>query len=124
MVRFGVQTGEKTRQPNDEHIRAGEYSRFELEPPFKPQLSSETDTSFFDPEFTLEPASLSPPPSPAAAEEGEGDKDDFDAVWGDLVSLAESVFSQFSYLGSSHSSGLQRSISSASSASVAVESNA
>lgn len=81
-----------------------------VEPPFKAHLSSETDTSFFDPEFTEEPAHLSPPPSPTPPrQEPSEDDNDFDAVWGDLVSLAESVFSQFSYLGSSCSSGSRRS---------------
>merc|ERR1719150_588805 len=93
-----------------------------VEPPYKPQLTSETDTSFFDPEFTEEPANLSPPPSPAPMppprQELPADDDDFDAVWGDLVSLAESVFSQFSYLGSSCSSGSRFSDGTTSSATV------
>ena len=94
----------------------------QVEPPYKPQLTSETDTSFFDPEFTEEPANLSPPPSPAPLppprQELPADDDDFDAVWGDLVSLAESVFSQFSYLGSSCSSGSRFSDGTTSSVSV------
>uniref|UniRef100_A0A915NTB0 non-specific serine/threonine protein kinase n=1 Tax=Meloidogyne floridensis TaxID=298350 RepID=A0A915NTB0_9BILA len=35
--------------------------RKEIEPPFKPQLSSESDTSYFDSEFTREAVQLTPP---------------------------------------------------------------
>lgn len=37
--------------------------RKEIEPPFKPQLKSETDTSYFDQEFTREAVQLTPPPA-------------------------------------------------------------
>jgi len=36
--------------------------RKEIEPPFRPQLSSDTDTSYFDQEFTREAVQLTPPP--------------------------------------------------------------
>uniref|UniRef100_A0A915CSZ5 non-specific serine/threonine protein kinase n=1 Tax=Ditylenchus dipsaci TaxID=166011 RepID=A0A915CSZ5_9BILA len=35
--------------------------RKEIEPPFRPQLASETDTSYFDQEFTREAVQLTPP---------------------------------------------------------------
>uniref|UniRef100_A0A1I7YWD2 non-specific serine/threonine protein kinase n=1 Tax=Steinernema glaseri TaxID=37863 RepID=A0A1I7YWD2_9BILA len=37
--------------------------RKEIEPPFKPQISSMTDTSYFDQEFTSEQVALTPPPA-------------------------------------------------------------
>ncbi|CAF4759775.1 unnamed protein product, partial [Rotaria magnacalcarata] len=32
-----------------------------IEPPFKPDLDSDTDTRYFDSEFTNEPVCLTPP---------------------------------------------------------------
>ncbi|KJH47669.1 kinase domain protein [Dictyocaulus viviparus] len=37
--------------------------RKEIEPPYKPSVQSETDTSYFDKEFTSAPVQLTPPPS-------------------------------------------------------------
>ncbi|CAJ0559477.1 unnamed protein product, partial [Mesorhabditis spiculigera] len=37
----------------------------EIEPPFKPLVTSETDTSYFDKEFTSEAVQLTPPPARA-----------------------------------------------------------
>lgn len=37
----------------------------EIEPPFKPLVQSDTDTSYFDKEFTSEPVQLTPPPARA-----------------------------------------------------------
>ncbi|KAK0411710.1 hypothetical protein QR680_005798 [Steinernema hermaphroditum] len=37
--------------------------RKEIDPPFKPQISSMTDTSYFDQEFTSEHVALTPPPA-------------------------------------------------------------
>ncbi|CAJ0568037.1 unnamed protein product, partial [Mesorhabditis spiculigera] len=34
----------------------------EIEPPFKPLVTSDTDTSYFDTTFTSEPVQLTPPP--------------------------------------------------------------
>jgi RAC serine/threonine-protein kinase len=39
--------------------------RKEVDPPFKPQLSSEIDTTYFDQEFTREAVQLTPPPARA-----------------------------------------------------------
>lgn len=38
-----------------------------MEPPFKPQVTSETDTRYFDEQFTREPVQLSPVRAPAPA---------------------------------------------------------
>lgn len=34
---------------------------FQIQPPFKPQVSSDTDTRYFDEQFTKEPVQLTPP---------------------------------------------------------------
>lgn len=53
-----------------------------IEPPFKPQVLSDTDTRYFDSEFTGESVELTPPPDPA----------------GPLSAIVEERrFSQFSY---------------------------
>lgn len=48
---------------------------FQLTPPFKPQVTSETDTRYFDREFTGESVQLTPPdpvePLVSIAEESE-----------------------------------------------------
>lgn len=41
----------------------GRIYRKEIAPPFIPNLTSETDTSYFDQEFTREPVQLTPPPA-------------------------------------------------------------
>ncbi|CAB3398548.1 unnamed protein product [Caenorhabditis bovis] len=37
--------------------------RKEIEPPYKPNVQSDTDTSYFDAEFTSQPVQLTPPPA-------------------------------------------------------------
>ncbi len=71
----------------------------QIPPPFKPQVSSDTDTRYFDTEFTGESVELTPP------DEG-GAPSDFSAI----PEVDESTFSQFSYqdtgsvmTGSAHS---------------------
>lgn len=64
------------------------FSSFiQIEPPFKPQVTSETDTRYFDQEFTGESVQLTPPDQ------------------GTLDSISEEqehvYFQQFSYHGSS-----------------------
>ncbi|CAI4223048.1 unnamed protein product [Auanema sp. JU1783] len=41
----------------------GRLYRKEIEPPYKPMVQSETDTSYFDAEFTSAPVQLTPPPA-------------------------------------------------------------
>ena len=41
-------------------------SRDQLEPPFKPQVTSETDTQYFEEQFTREPVQLTPPKGTAS----------------------------------------------------------
>ena len=68
-----------------------------MAPPFKPQVTSDTDTRYFDELFTGEMVNLTPPasePAAAAAEVLPG----FD---GDMDSLP--YFKQFSYHGSKNS---------------------
>lgn len=82
---------------------------FQLTPPFKPQVTSDTDTRYFDSEFTGESVELTPPENA-----------------GPLNSIAEELennqpyFSQFSYQDIS-SSTLGSTIS-ASSSSLAIHS--
>jgi RAC serine/threonine-protein kinase len=58
-----------------------------LEPPFKPQVMSETDTRYFDTEFTGESVELTPPDT------SEGGLSDISTI----AEVDESTFSQFSY---------------------------
>lgn len=62
----------------------------QIEPPFKPQVTSETDTRYFDQVFTGESVQLTPPPN------READLDNEEA--GPRISSA--VFNQFSFHGS------------------------
>lgn len=76
---------------------------FQIPPPFKPQVTSDTDTRYFDSEFTGESVELTPPENP-----------------GPLNSIAEELeqpyFQQFSYqdLGSTLGSSAAISASSSS----------
>merc|ERR1712226_888526 len=56
-----------------------------LEPPFRPQVMSDTDTRYFDTEFTGESVELTPP-------DAEGPSDITS-----IPEVDESTFSQFSY---------------------------
>ena len=62
-------------------------SLFQIEPPFKPQVMSETDTKYLDTEFTGESVELTPPE--------EGGLTDFSTI----AEVDESTFSKFSYKG-------------------------
>ncbi|GMT11921.1 hypothetical protein PFISCL1PPCAC_3218 [Pristionchus fissidentatus] len=68
---------EITQQPFFESIDWPRLYNKEIEPPFKPLVQSETDTTYFDREFTSEPVQLTPPPVRAGplASVPEGDED-------------------------------------------------
>lgn len=53
---------EITQQPFFASIDWPRLYNKEIEPPFKPLVQSETDTTYFDREFTSEPVQLTPPP--------------------------------------------------------------
>ncbi|KAF8383250.1 akt-1 [Pristionchus pacificus] len=53
---------EITQQPFFESIDWPKLYNKEIEPPFKPLVQSDTDTTYFDREFTSEPVQLTPPP--------------------------------------------------------------
>lgn len=57
---------------------------FQLEPPFRPQVMSETDTRYFDTEFTGESVELTPPDESALSESA-------------IQEVDESTFEEFSY---------------------------
>ncbi|VDD90382.1 unnamed protein product [Enterobius vermicularis] len=61
--------------------------RKEYPPPFRPLVTSETDTSYFDEEFTSAPVQLTPPASKKGPLEMDTDVDDFD----------DSAFDQFPF---------------------------
>lgn len=61
---------------------------FQIEPPFKPQVTSDTDTRYFDKVFTGESVQLTPPPN---------DPDEQDAE--------KKIFNQFSFHGSTSTLG-------------------
>nr|QNL15267.1 RAC serine/threonine-protein kinase [Littorina littorea] len=68
-----------------------------ITPPFKPQVTSDTDTRYFDEQFTAEKVNLTPPkeePAAAVAEVLPGFDDEMDSV---------PYFEQFSYHGSKSS---------------------
>ncbi|EPB68068.1 protein kinase domain protein [Ancylostoma ceylanicum] len=50
------------QQPFFKPIDWEKLYRKEIEPPYKPSVQSETDTSYFDKEFTSAPVQLTPPP--------------------------------------------------------------
>ncbi|WKY10369.1 hypothetical protein Q1695_002597 [Nippostrongylus brasiliensis] len=56
---------EVCQQPFFKPIDWEKLYRKEIEPPYKPSVQSETDTSYFDKEFTSAPVQLTPPPSRA-----------------------------------------------------------
>ena len=60
------------------------HSSFQLEPPFRPQVMSETDTRYFDTEFTGESVELTPPDESALSESA-------------IQEVDESTFEEFSY---------------------------
>lgn len=71
----------------------------QIAPPFKPQVASDTDTRYFDSEFTGESVELTPP----------------DAATGPLSSIQEeSTFPQFSYQDLASTLGTSSHISSSS----------
>ena len=75
----------------------GFLSHGQIPPPFKPQVTSDTDTRYFDELFTGETVNLTPPgnePAAAAAEVLPGFDDDMDSL---------PYFEQFSYHGSKNS---------------------
>ena len=75
----------------------GFLSLGQIPPPFKPQVTSDTDTRYFDVLFTGEMVNLTPPgnePAAAAAEVLPGFDDDVDSL---------PYFEQFSYHGSKNS---------------------
>ncbi|KAK6753347.1 hypothetical protein RB195_012753 [Necator americanus] len=53
---------EVCQQPFFKPIDWEKLYRKEIEPPYKPSVQSETDTSYFDKEFTSAPVQLTPPP--------------------------------------------------------------
>ncbi|CAF5159654.1 unnamed protein product, partial [Rotaria magnacalcarata] len=55
-----------------------------IEPPFKPDLDSDTDTRYFDSEFTNEPVCLTPP----------GSNDSLNGL-----GLPDDAFERFTYVG-------------------------
>uniref|UniRef100_A0A7I4YSC9 non-specific serine/threonine protein kinase n=1 Tax=Haemonchus contortus TaxID=6289 RepID=A0A7I4YSC9_HAECO len=54
---------EVCQQPFFKSIDWEKLYRKEIEPPYKPSVQSETDTSYFDKEFTSAPVQLTPPPA-------------------------------------------------------------
>ncbi|PIO70668.1 protein kinase domain protein [Teladorsagia circumcincta] len=54
---------EVCQQPFFKPIDWEKLYRKEIEPPYKPSVQSETDTSYFDKEFTSAPVQLTPPPA-------------------------------------------------------------
>uniref|UniRef100_A0A8L8Q514 non-specific serine/threonine protein kinase n=1 Tax=Heligmosomoides polygyrus TaxID=6339 RepID=A0A8L8Q514_HELPZ len=56
---------EVCQQPFFKPIDWEKLYRKEIEPPYKPSVQSETDTSYFDKEFTSAPVQLTPPPARA-----------------------------------------------------------
>ncbi|KAK5980768.1 Non-specific serine/threonine protein kinase [Trichostrongylus colubriformis] len=56
---------EVCQQPFFKSIDWEKLYRKEIEPPYKPSVQSETDTSYFDKEFTSAPVQLTPPPARA-----------------------------------------------------------
>ncbi|WKY10367.1 hypothetical protein Q1695_002597 [Nippostrongylus brasiliensis] len=84
---------EVCQQPFFKPIDWEKLYRKEIEPPYKPSVQSETDTSYFDKEFTSAPVQLTPPPSRAGP-----------LATVDELDEMQSNFTQFSFHNSLHSS--------------------
>lgn len=67
----------------------------QIPPPFKPQVTSETDTRYFDDTFTAEPVNLTPPTSTHHLESINEEMDT-----GQMTEAGMPYFEKFSYHGS------------------------
>ncbi|XP_034326204.2 RAC-alpha serine/threonine-protein kinase isoform X3 [Magallana gigas] len=70
-----------------------------IPPPFTPQVTSETDTRYFDDTFTGESVELTPPPAPAMPE-FEASSHSLDRIDEDMAEVDTPYFEKFSYHGS------------------------
>lgn len=71
----------------------------QIPPPFMPQVTSETDTRYFDDTFTGESVELTPPPAPAMPE-FEASSHSLDRIDEDMAEVDTPYFEKFSYHGS------------------------
>ncbi|CAF3334972.1 unnamed protein product [Rotaria socialis] len=81
----GIEDGiEVERHPFFKSIPFRLYEEKKIEPPFKPDLDSDTDTRYFDSEFTNEPVCITPP----------GSNDSLNGL-----GLPDDAFERFTYVG-------------------------
>ncbi|QQP36411.1 Non-specific serine/threonine protein kinase [Caligus rogercresseyi] len=74
------------------------YLSLQIIPPFKPQVMSETDTRYFDSEFTGESVELTPPDE-GAGHLGPGEHESSIPEVSEEGTSSPPLFSQFSYQG-------------------------